>query len=121
MWHVGVTAPPGTNTYTATFEVYVVDTGTMLEVPGSSSPPFVLEWTDVPDGRPQLNITANSSGQVRLAWPATATNWSLVSASTPNPSSWSTVTNQPVILDGQRTVTLAPSEASRAFRMRYTP
>ena len=36
MWHVGVTAPPGTNTYTATFEVYVVNTDTGLEVPGSS-------------------------------------------------------------------------------------
>ena len=121
MWHVGVTAPPGTNTYTATFEVYVVNTDTGLEVPGSSSPPFILEWTDVPDGRPPLNITAHPGGQVRLAWPATATNWTPVSASTPKPSSWSSVTNPPVILDGQRTVSLEPTEAARFFRMRYTP
>jgi hypothetical protein len=121
MWHVGVTAQPGTNTYTATFEVYVVNTDTMFEVAGSSSPPFVLDWTDVPDGRPHLNITAPASGQLRLTWPATATNWALVSASTANPASWSTVTNQPGILDGQRTVTLEASEASRFFRMRYAP
>ena len=82
MWHVGVTAPPGTNTYTATFEVYVVNTDNGLEVPGSSSGPFVLNWTDVPDGRPQLNIAALTPGQVQLTWPASATNWTLVSAST---------------------------------------
>ena len=55
---------------------------TGLEVPGSSSGPFVLNWTDVPDGRPQLNIAALAPGQVQLTWPASATNWTLVSAST---------------------------------------
>lgn len=121
MWHVGVTAPPGTNTYTATFEVYVVDTTSLLEVPGSSSGPFVLDWTDVPDGRPALDLTVPVPGQVRLSWPATATNWTPVCAPNPNASSWSTVTNEPVVLDDQRTVTLPASETSQFFRMRYTP
>jgi len=121
MWHVGVTAPPGTNTYTATFEVYVVNTDTMLEVPGSSSGPFVLDWTDVPDDRPPLTITAPAPGQLRLAWPASATNWTLVCASNANPSSWSAVTNEPVVLGDQRTMTLPASEGCQFFRMRYTP
>ncbi len=120
MWHVGVTAPPGTNTYAATFEVFVVNTDTALEVPGSGSGPFVLNWTDVPDGRPQLDITVPAPGLIQLAWPATATNWTLVSTPTPTTSSWSDVTNQPVVLDGQRTVTLQAPGVGMLFRMRYT-
>jgi hypothetical protein len=121
MWHVGVTAPPGTNTYTATFEVYVVNTDTGLEVPGSSSGPFVLDWTDVPDGRPLLNMTAQDSGQIQLTWPASATNWTLVSASALNAPSWPAVTNEPVVFDGQRAVVLEPSESHKFFRMLLAP
>jgi hypothetical protein len=81
MWHVGVTAPPGTNTYSATFEVYVVNTATGQEVPESSSGPFELRWTSVPDGRPRLNIAAQPAGGIVITWPASATNWTLVTAS----------------------------------------
>ena len=121
MWHVGVTAPPGTNTYDATFEIYVVDTGTGLEVPGSSSAPFVLDWTDVPDGRPPLNIAAQAPGQIRLAWPASATNWAPACASTLSAADWLDVTNEPVILEGLCTVVLDPSETCLFFRMRLKP
>ncbi len=118
MWHVGVTAPPGTNTYTATFEVYVVNTETGLEVPGSSSEPFILNWTDVPDGRPQLNIAAAGPGHVQLTWPTSATNWTLVSASTLNAPDWSALTNAPVSLNNQFTVTLNAAETARFFRLK---
>jgi len=121
MWHVGVTAPPGTNTYDATFEIYVVDTGTGLEVPGSSSAPFVLHWTDVPDGRPPLNIAAQAPGQIRLTWSASATNWAPVCASTLSAANWLDVTNEPVILEGLCTVVLQPSETCLFFRMRVKP
>ncbi len=118
MWHVGIAAPPGTNTYTATFEVYVVNTETGLEVPGSASGPFVLEWTDVPDGRPLLNIAALVPGQVQLTWPASATNWTLVAASTLKASSWSAVTNTPARLDNLLTVTLSGGERAQFFRLK---
>ena len=118
MWHVGIAAPPGTNTYTATFEVYVVNTETGGEVPGSSSGPFVLDWTDVPDGRPQLDIAAPAPGRVRLTWPASATNWTLVSASTPDASSWSAVTNAPVAFNNQSTVTLNAAGTAQFFRLK---
>ena len=118
MWHVGVAAPPGTNTYTATFEVYVVNTDNGLEVPGSSSAPFVLNWTDVSDGRPQLNIAAPAPGQVQLTWPASATNWTLVSASTLNASSWSVVTNTLVTLGNQFSVTLNAAAPAQFFRLK---
>ena len=52
MFHPVFAAPPGTNSYSATFEVYLLDTTTGQEVPGSSSGPLVFTWTDVPDGRP---------------------------------------------------------------------
>jgi hypothetical protein len=121
MWHVGVTAPPGTNAYAATFEVYVVDTDTGMEVPGSSSAPFVLDWTDVPDGRPPLNIAAEASGQVRLSWPASATNWAPVCASAANASDWSALTNESTVLDGMRTVLLDWTHDCGFFRMRLNP
>ena len=111
MWHVGVVAPPGTNTYTATFEAYVVNTDDGLEVPRSSSGPFSLNWTDVPDGRPQLNIAAPAPGQVQLIWPASATNWTLVSAATLGATNWSAVSNAPVTLSNRCAVTLNAAAA----------
>ncbi len=78
MFHPGVTAPPGTNTYAATFEAFLVNTSTGVEVPGSSTGPFTLNWTTVPDGRPALNIAQ----KMVIAWPATATNCVLECADT---------------------------------------
>jgi hypothetical protein len=118
MWHVGVTAPPGTNSYAATFQVYVVNTDNGLEVPGSGSAPFVLNWTEVPDGRPQLNIAVLPSHQVQLTWPTSATNWTLVSAPIANSTSWSAVTNSPVTLNNQLTVTLNAAPTAQHFRLR---
>jgi hypothetical protein len=117
MWHVGVAAPAGTNTYSATFEVYVVNTDNGLEVPGSSSGPIILNWNDVPDGRPQLEIAVLAPGLVQLSWPANATNWTLVSASTPNAPNWSPVTSAPVALKNQLIVTLDTVETSQFFRL----
>jgi hypothetical protein len=118
MWHVGVAAPPGTNTYTATFEVYVVNTDNGLEVPRSSSGPFILNWTDVPDGRPQLNIAAPAPGQVQLTWSASATNWTLVSAYTLSAPNWSAVTNTPVTFNNRFAVTLNAAAAAQFFRLK---
>jgi hypothetical protein len=118
MWHVGVAVPPGTNTYTATFEVYVVNTDNGLEVSGSSSGPFILSWTDVPDGRPQLNVAAPAPGQVQITWPASAINWTLVSASTLSAPNWSAVTNAPVTLGDQFAVTLNASAPAQFFRLK---
>ena len=45
MFHPCVTAPPGTDTYEATFEAFLVNTNTGVEVPNSSTGPFTLNWT----------------------------------------------------------------------------
>jgi hypothetical protein len=77
-----------------------------------------LNWTDVPDGRPQLNIAAPAPGQVQLTWPASATNWTLVSASTLSAPNWSAVTNTPVTLNNRFAVTLNATAAAQFFRLK---
>ena len=121
MWHVGVTSPPGTNNYSATFEVYVVDTTTGQEVPGSSSGPFVLNWTSVPDGRPQLTIAAVASNGVAITWPASATNWTLVSTTNLTAADWTSVTNSSVTSNGQAVVYLEGAAPPLFFTMLRNP
>lgn len=117
MFHPAVAAPPGTNGYTATFEVFLLDTVTGLEVANSSSGPLVFDWTNVPDGRPALNL----GQKIVVAWPsATATNWVLEAAESVNASNWTTVTNSVVTVDGQPSVVLQGA-AQQFFRMRYVP
>ena len=118
MFHPAFTAPPSTNHLTATFEIYLLDTTTGLEVPNSSSGPLVFDWTNVPDGRPTLNLAQ----RVVIGWPAnTSTNWVLESATTANAATWTAVTNSPVTVDGQPAVVLEGSAAQELFRMRYVP
>jgi len=118
MFHPGFTAPPGTQTYTATFEAFVMDTTTGTPVPGGSTGPFVFNWTDVPDGRPTLCVGPN----VVITWPAlTATNYILEAADTMSGSVWTSVTNEPIVQNNQWVIVLEPSKAHKFFRMRLGP
>lgn len=118
MFHPAFTAPPGTNNLSATFELYLLDTTTGLEVPNSSSGLLVFDWTNLSDGRPSLSLAR----KITVAWPInTATNWVLESASTANASAWTAVTNSPVVVDGQPCVVLEVSATAQFFRMRYLP
>jgi len=118
MFHPAFTAPPGTNNLNAIFEVYLIDTGTGLEVSNSSSGPLAFNWTNVSDGRPALELRR----AMVVAWPAgTTANWVLESAEAPNAGTWTTVTNAPVIVDGQPCVDLDEVAAQQYFRMRYVP
>lgn len=120
MWHPVVTAPPGTNHYTATFEVYLVDTTTGQEVASSSSGPLTFNWTDVPDGRPALSLSLTPN--VAVTWPATTTtNWVLLSAANLNAATWTLVTNAPVTVNGQLRVILDQNAAQQFFRMSFQP
>ena len=118
MFHPAVAAPPGTNGFTATFEVYLLDTTTGQPVPNSSSGPLLFDWTNVPDGRPALSIAQ----KVVIAWPAaTTTNWVLEAAGSANAATWTIVTNPPIIVDGEPCVVLGSDPARQYFRMRYLP
>jgi hypothetical protein len=117
MFHPAFTAPPGTNTYAATFELVLVNTSTGLAVPGASTGPFTLTWTDAPDGRPTLNIAP----KVMLAWQTSATNYALECSESLTATNWTTVTNTQVLLDGQTAVFVDPRDAQKFFRMRLGP
>lgn len=118
MFHPAFTAPPGTNNLTATFEVYLLDTTTGLEVPNTSSGPLVFEWTNVSDGRPALSLAQ----RVVISWPsATTANWVLESAATADATTWVTVTNTPALVNGELAVVLEGGAAQEYFRMRYVP
>jgi hypothetical protein len=117
MWHPCFTARPETQSYTATFEAFLMDTGAGTPLPGGSTGPFALNWTDVPDGRPTLSAGPN----VVISWLAAARNYVLEAAGAPSGSNWTAVTNKPVVQNGLSTVSLEPSEARKFFRMRLRP
>jgi hypothetical protein len=117
MFHPGITAPPDTNTYSATFEAVLANTDTGIEVPGSSTGPFTLQWTSMPDERPTLTITP----KVVIAWPASGANGVLECAETLEDGQWTTVTNTPVVLDGQPAVIMDSRAAAMYFRIKVTP
>jgi hypothetical protein len=117
MFHPGITAPPGSDNYSATFEAYLVNNTTGFEVAGSSTGPFTLNWTSVPDGRPALALAQ----KIAVSWPPATTNWVLETADTLPCANWTTVTNEPVLLDGRPAVLLDPSGVGKFFRMRLAP
>jgi len=117
MFHPGVTAPANTNSLTATFEAYLVDTTTGQQIPGSSTDPMVLAFTNISDGRPALSLAQ----KIVVAWPATATNWVLEAADSLPSSNWTQITNAPVIVDGQPAVIFDGVPARKFFRMRRSP
>lgn len=114
MFHPAFTAPPNTNALTATFEVYLLDTASGLEVPNSSSGPLEFRWTNVHDGRPTLGI-----GQRTVVfWPANTTGWRLEGTEDLANGLWTEVTNSPVNLEGQAAVVIDPEDARKFFRMK---
>ena len=117
MFHPGVTAPPGTNALTATFEIYLINTVTGQEVFGSGSGPLVFNWANVPDGRPALTLGM----KVVVAWPITASGYVLEAADAASGAGWTTLSNTTVALDGQSAVVLEPGAAAKFFRMRKAP
>ncbi len=60
--------------------------------------------------------------KVFVAWPAgKATNWLLESSSALGSNTWTSVTNAPVIVDGQPGMVLDRSAAQQYFRFNYVP
>ena len=120
MFHPVFAAPPGTNSWMATFEVFLLDTTTGLEVAGSGSGPLEFVWADMPDGRPSLNLGSRAPGIV-VFWPTAATNWVLEGRDALAGGTWTPVTNAPVTLEGQSAAVLGPDETRKVFRMRLAP
>jgi hypothetical protein len=117
MFHPGVTAPPGTNPITATFEAVLLNTLTGEEVANSGTGPMVLNFTNVSDGRPALDI----GQRIVIFHPTNATGWMLEGTETLPSGTWTDVTNVPVVLEGQSAVVLEPGDARKFFRMKLAP
>jgi hypothetical protein len=114
MFHPVVAAPAGTNVHVAEFEVYLVNSVTGVTVEGSSSGPLRFEFTNVAADRPALSLAR----KIVLSWPSeTPTNWVLESAISVDSPVWTTVTNVPVIIDGQPSVILEEG-VQKFFRLR---
>lgn len=122
MFHPGFTAPPGTGSYTAMFEAFLMNTDTGEPVANGSTSPFTLNWTGVPDGRPTLTIAFTVlTNNIMVSWPTTATNYVLEATETLTGSSWSLVTNTPVLVEGQTAVILAAGAPGKFYRLRLVP
>lgn len=118
MFHPAFTTMPGTNRLTATFEAYLVNTQTMTVVENSSTGPMEFNFTNVPDGRPDLNLGIS----VAISWDPSITNYAVEYASSLTSTNWILATNAPVEIDGQSTILLPTGDAAGKFyRMRYMP
>lgn len=117
MFHPCVTAPPGTNALTATFELYLADLETGAEVKGSGSGSLTFNWANVADGRPVLELART----VTIAWPAGTEGYVLEASDDVTGTNWTPVTQTPVVVDGRPAVVLPVGETSRWFRLRKSP
>lgn len=117
MFHPGVTAPPGTNGLTATFEAFLMDTNTMTEIAASGTGPMVLDFTNVDDGRPELGMALKFA----IAWPTNTTGWVLEWAASPTSTVWTVATNVPAVIDGSSAVMMDAGDAGKVYRMRKAP
>jgi hypothetical protein len=85
---------------------------------GTALSPYGISATISVSPAPVLSIAK----KVFVAWPSgTATNWVLQAASSPNANDWSSVTNAPVVLDGQPGVVLDSGASQQFFRFLYLP
>jgi len=117
MFHPGVTAPPAADTHEATFEAVLVESASGLEVQGSSTGPFTLDWTNGEDGRPTLTVAQ----MIVVAWPESTTSCVLEASETVTGSDWTTVTNPPVVMNGESVVILDANDTRKFFRVRMEP
>lgn len=116
MFHPAVTAPPGTNGYEATFEAYLANATTGEILPGTSTGPFILRWTNVPDGRPSLDIRR----VIQISWSASSQGWTLEQTDDLGSPSWQPVEVEPLVWNGQWTVLIEPQSQHKFYRLRPT-
>ncbi len=118
MFHPVFAAPAGTNGYEATFEVYLVESAGGAEVAGSGSGALTFRFTNLSDGRPELGLYT----AIVVDWPADSpAGWVLESATEVPSSSWTLVTDTPVMVRGRPSVVLEAGAENRFFRMRRLP
>ena len=80
---------------------------------------FVVDNFSVVGDLPQLHITVPAPFQAALAWPTNADGFTLETTFSLSAPSWNDVTNVPVVLDGQFSVSIAATNAQQYFRLHH--
>jgi hypothetical protein len=80
-------------------------------------------WSDLEDvpGAPDLTIEWVSQSSVLLAWPAPSNGFMLQQNTNLTTTNWVAVTNSPVVVNGEKQVTVSPLVGSRYYRLHYAP
>jgi hypothetical protein len=82
-------------------------------------------WTDfevVPEpGSPGVTIERVSPSSVLLSWPAPSTGFVLQQNTNLTTTNWVVVSNPPVVVNGEKQVTVSPLVGSRYYRLNYAP
>lgn len=121
MWHFAAAARPGTNTFRATFELFLLDTSTGKEVAGSSTGPFDLGWTNAPELRPTLELARQPGNQITISWVTNALRWHLLSSGSLDEGDWLPVPEPAEVINGKAAVHLDAPSVPQFWRLRYDP
>jgi len=73
-------------------------------------------WPAIVEELPRLRIILDA-GNVVLAWPDPSTGFQLQAAPTPLGPGWTTVSQAPVVVAGEKRVILTPTGSGRMFRL----
>ncbi len=69
--------------------------------------------------QPVLSIThQNGSATVTVSWPGSLSNYQLRASSSLSSPNWTAVTNSPVVVSNQNTVTLSPAAARQFYQLK---
>ena len=89
---------------------------------------YVIEgglWGDletVPEpGPPGLTIAGVFHGIVMISWPAPSTGYVLQVNTDLTTTNWLTVTNPPIVANGEMVITVSPTVGNRYYRLKYQP
>lgn len=97
------------STYSVTFKL--VDTNSLY----TESAPFILSFT--PEKLATIQVAPLASQQLVLSWPTNMTGWELQSGSQVHSTNWTEVTNAPIIIGTNFSVSITPSESQQFFRL----
>ena len=85
--------------------------------PNSGCNSYTLTLSGVPCPPPSLNVEGLAGPSAHLSWPNSAGGYLLESSPLVQPTTWSVVTNEPIILNGNYNVTNTASAPSRFYRL----
>jgi hypothetical protein len=67
----------------------------------------------------QFSINLNGNNQADITWPSSVTNYALEASTNLSLGAWSAVTNRPVAVDAEQTVTVNLFPNTSFFRLRH--